>query len=127
MPNDTEAAPRVAGLVPHPGNCCADSGRHPHHDRLLAVEIDINELLELIELAVTWGELDYSGTPVIPPEQWIDFAARHHWRDPERAMRIFSLATDIALRSQAHCARDDHRARRELAAAGLGILGAGAS
>ena len=107
MHTDTEAAPRVAGSVPRPGRCCADSGRHPHHDRLLAVETDLNELLELLELAVTWGELDYSGASVIPPGQWIDFAARHHWREPERAMRIFSLATDIALRSRAHCADDE--------------------
>lgn len=107
MHTDTDAAPRAADLVPCAGHCCADSGGHPHHDRLLAVETDINELLELIELAVTWGELDYSGAPVIPPERWIDFAARHHWRDPHRVMRIFSLATDIALHSHACCVHDD--------------------
>jgi hypothetical protein len=81
-----------------------------HHDRLLTVEFDIGELLELIELAVTWSELDYSGAGVVPPEQWLDFAACHEWHDPDRAARIFSVATDIALRSD----------RRELAYPRLG-------
>jgi hypothetical protein len=69
-----------------------------HHDRLLTVESDVDELLELVELAVTWGELDYSGAGVVPPGQWLEFAACHEWRDPDRAARIFSVATDIALR-----------------------------
>ncbi len=71
--------------------------RH-HHDRLLTVECDIDELLELVELAVTWDELDYSGAAVVPPGQWLEFAACHEWQDPERAARIFSVVTDIALR-----------------------------
>lgn len=109
MSNRTQTGPVQTGnrqgepdlLCPVGGvRCCADPGRHPHHDRLLAVETDTDELLELVELAVTWSELDYSHATLIPPSQWIDFAARHQWRDPERAMRIFSLATDIALRSR---------------------------
>lgn len=63
------------------------------------METDGEELLELFELAVTWGELDYSREPLVPPQQWLDFARRHHWRDPEHMLRVFSLATDIASRS----------------------------
>jgi hypothetical protein len=79
--------------------CRVDPSLRRHHDRLLAVESDVDELLELIELAVTWGELNYCGVSVVPPGQWLEFAACHKWRDPERAARIFSVATDIALRA----------------------------
>lgn len=60
------------------------------------METDGDELLELFELAVTWGELDYSRESLVPPQQWLDFARRHHWRDPDRMRRVFSLATDVA-------------------------------
>lgn len=73
-----------------------------HHDRLLLVDTDIDEMLDLMELAVTWGELDYSNELVIPPSQWLDFLDRHQWRNPSRAARIFTLATDIALRSSSY-------------------------
>ncbi|MQA12770.1 MAG: hypothetical protein GEV09_00970 [Pseudonocardiaceae bacterium] len=78
---------------------CVDAALRRHHDRLLAVETDGDELLELFELAVTWGELDYSREPLVPPQQWLDFALCHQWRDPDRMLRVFSLATDIASRS----------------------------
>lgn len=76
-----------------------DPALRAHHDRLLRIETDQEELLELLELAVTWGELDYSAEPVLGPPMWLDFALRHRWRDPERVLRIFSLAIDIAARS----------------------------
>ena len=88
---------RVMALRCLPGCSVQPAARH-HHDRLLTVEFDIDELLELLELAVTWEELDYSGAGVVPPDQWLYFAACHEWRDPDRAARIFSVATDIALR-----------------------------
>ena len=68
-----------------------------HHDRLLAILSDPDELLELLELAVTWAELDYSSRPVIPPHRWTSFVNSHNWPDPQRAERIFSLATDVAM------------------------------
>ncbi|MDN5914490.1 MAG: hypothetical protein L0I76_05185 [Pseudonocardia sp.] len=77
---------------------CVDLRWRSHHDRLLRVEADPDELLELLELAVTWGELDYSGTGVVPPEHWGDFALAHDWQHPERMERLFGLAADIALR-----------------------------
>jgi hypothetical protein len=89
---------RVAALSCRAG-CRVDPALRRHHDRLLTVESDVDELLELIELAVTWGELNYCGVSVVPPGQWLEFAACHEWRDPDRAARIFSVATDIALRT----------------------------
>lgn len=78
---------------------CADRRWRAHHDRLLRVESDVDELLELLELAVTWTELDYSDVAVVPPERWTDFAMAHVWRNPDRMERLFGLAADIALRS----------------------------
>src|SRR4051794_14155172 len=75
---------RVTALRCRAGCAVEVASRH-HHDRLLTVESDVGELLELVELAVTWGELDYSGTGVVPPWKWLEFAACHEWRDPDRA------------------------------------------
>ena len=76
---------------------CGAAIRYPaHHDRLLAVDSDVEVLLELLEIAVTWHELDYSHTPVIGPQAWLAFADDHAWRDPDGAHRAFSLAVDIA-------------------------------
>ena len=54
--------------------------------------------VELMELATTWDELDYSAVAVIPPDDWLDFAAAHTWRDPELVERLFIVAVDVALR-----------------------------
>lgn len=75
-----------------------DGGWAEHHDRLCRVETDPGELLDLMELAVTWHELDWSAAAVVPPSRWSDFAEQHTWRDPEWAERLFALATDVALR-----------------------------
>jgi hypothetical protein len=69
-----------------------------HHDVLLHVEADVATTLDLLELATTWEELDYSDEDVIPPCDWMDFAAAHNWRNPELAARLFSLAIDVASR-----------------------------
>jgi hypothetical protein len=81
-----------------PCGCPAGLRRSAHHDRLLAVDSDPEAVLDLFELAVTWGELDYTGADVLPPEAWLDFAADHVWRRPERVERTFALAADVALR-----------------------------
>lgn len=86
-------------------DCCADCPHadcptRAHHDRLLTVDTDAGELLALLELAVTWHELDYSGGRVVGPEAWPAFATRHRWRDPQRAERAFSLALDIVGRAR---------------------------
>ena len=69
-----------------------------HHDWLLQVDWDHARLVELMELAVTWGELEYGEQAVIPPERWMEFAAAHRWRDSDQAERILLMATDVALR-----------------------------
>jgi hypothetical protein len=81
------------------GQCRPDPDRQAHHNLLLRVETDPDALVELFETAVTWAELEYSPETTIPPHQWLDFAERHRWQDPERVQRIFGLATDIALRA----------------------------
>ncbi|MGQ0481909.1 MAG: hypothetical protein ACT4O0_12935 [Pseudonocardia sp.] len=82
-------------------SCCSvPPDLRAHHDRLLRVDTDPDELLELLELAVTWGELDYSDVPVLGPPYWVDFARNHDWRLPDRAERIFSLAADVAARAR---------------------------
>lgn len=80
---------------------CAAAAAHPaHHDRLLRVDRSVEAMLELLEIAVTWHELDWSG--VVGPQQWLGFAAAHEWVDPQRAERVFSLAADIVGRGVAH-------------------------
>lgn len=86
--------------------CRPDPRTRSHHDRLLRVEDDPDELVDLVELAVTWSELDWSESGVVPPEAWIDFAAGHRWRNSERVLRLFCLASDIALRGPQRPAAD---------------------
>jgi hypothetical protein len=85
-------------LGPAGCDCRGSRGRSEHHDRLLAVESDPDAVLELFELAVTWSELDYSDADVLPPESWLDFAEEHGWSRPDRVLRLFALATDVAMR-----------------------------
>ncbi|GAA3823142.1 hypothetical protein [Streptomyces chiangmaiensis] len=93
---------RAGDRQPCPKGCAFSRSLHTHHDSLLTVDNDPHSLLELMELAVTWHELDYSGTQVIPPSQWLDFLDCHQWHDPDLAERIFSLATDIARHPTRH-------------------------
>ncbi len=65
---------------------------------LVSVEVDVAVVVDLMELATTWGELDYSDEAVIPPGDWLDFAAAHTWRNPDLVYRLFSVATDVASR-----------------------------
>lgn len=86
------------------GDHCAFGGRlAAHHDRLLTVENDLQALLELMELAVTWGELDYSNADVVAPALWAEFCAQHSWHDTTTMTRVFELATDVAMQSQMRC------------------------
>jgi hypothetical protein len=79
-------------------SACPAGPSRAHHDRLLAVDTDPVALLELIELAVTWHELDYSVTTMVGPAEWETFAQRHRWSCPEQAEQAFLLATDIVAR-----------------------------
>jgi hypothetical protein len=77
--------------------CRCRFGRNAeHHDRLLRIDHDPEQIVSLMELALTWGELDYSDEPVIPPNRWLDFVAAHSWIDQAQAERIVGLALDVA-------------------------------
>ena len=54
----------------HCRDCAASPAHAAHHDRLLLVDVDPDELLALIEMAVTWDELDYSQCDVLGPAEW---------------------------------------------------------
>jgi hypothetical protein len=88
-------------VEPRTANCSCSARRAApdHHDRLLSLLEEPDEMLALFELAVTWGELDYSGECVVPPACWGSFAEAHEWSDADRASRAFALAADIALAS----------------------------
>jgi hypothetical protein len=99
-------------LINCAGRCGYAGSTKAHHDRLLAIAHDTSAVLDLIELAVTWGELDYSVADVIPPHLWFAFCECHAWQDPEQAMRIFALAGDVAMHSQSRCGGRVPTARR---------------
>jgi hypothetical protein len=80
---------------------CGTTLYREHHDQLLSIDTDPDALLALIELAVTWHELDYSAEPVVGPGDWSTFAERHRWAYPERAAWAFGLAVDIVGRRAA--------------------------
>ncbi|MDD7938298.1 hypothetical protein PHK61_07690 [Actinomycetospora lutea] len=90
--------PLTPDLGPVRCGCAPSRRRSAHHDRLLAVESDPDAVLDLFEIAVTWGELDYTHEDVLSPESWLDFASDHVWRCPDRVLRLFALAADVALR-----------------------------
>lgn len=85
---------------------CRFRARFPdHHDRLLSVEDDgIYGATELLELAMTWDELDYSGRPLIEPDDWLAFVAAHRWHDPKAVEELVAIALD--------CVRLGRRAAR---------------
>lgn len=86
--------------TPRCHSCSASPAQAAHHDRLLLVDVDPDELLALLEMAVTWDELDYSTFDVIGPPDWSTFADQHSWTHPERAAAAFSLALDIVAKSR---------------------------
>ena len=81
--------------------CCTGETCAAHHDRLLTVDVDPDALLALLEIAVTWHELDYSTTDVLGPTAWLTFAQTHTWTHADRAARAFSVAVDIVGRAAA--------------------------
>lgn len=90
----------VPGRVACSPGCRTTPAHRAHHDRLLRVEHDTDEVLELMELALTWHELEYDPATVIGPEEWADLVAAHHWVDADRVERIFGLALDVAARGR---------------------------
>ncbi len=81
--------------------CCRDRTVAAHHDRLLRVDVDVDALLELLEMAVTWHELDYGPCAVVGPAAWSTFVEDHEWTRRDRAEQAFALAVDIVGRGAA--------------------------
>jgi len=102
----TELMSDVAVLREAVGCRCRFAEALGHHDELLRATRDVAVVLELVELAVTWPELDYSGAALIHPADWLEFATEHSWDDPDLAHRLFSAARDIALRRPAGTGAD---------------------
>ncbi len=63
--------------------------------------VDLDTVVDLVELAVTWDELDYGDADLIPPYDWLEFWSDHPWPDPDVARRLFSAAVDIARTTRA--------------------------
>ena len=54
-------------------------------------------LVELIEMAATWGEIEYGeAEPVIPPGEWIEFAEAHAWGDGDRVFDALVALASLA-------------------------------
>lgn len=96
-PVDRESHVRQSGCR---DTCSFDAGAEWHHARLRTLENDQDALLEFLELAITWHELEYSRAALIPPDQWMAFVESHRWTSPARVERIFSLATDVFMTAE---------------------------
>ncbi|WUJ70292.1 hypothetical protein OG809_34995 [Kribbella soli] len=73
-----------------------------HHRRLVSLEAQpMVSLVELIEMAATWGEIEYGETePVIPPSEWIDFAEAHAWTDGDRVFDALVALASLVPRAR---------------------------
>ncbi|GAC1388786.1 MAG: hypothetical protein NVSMB4_14940 [Acidimicrobiales bacterium] len=77
--------------------CSFQTAFPDHHDRLLQLEGDgIYGATELIELALTWDELDYSDQALIGPDDWAAFVSAHHWHDATAVAELIEVALDCA-------------------------------
>ena len=91
-----------------PGGCsCSFQRSHPeHHERFVQIESEgIYGATELVALALTWDELDYSDYPVIAPDQWPSFVAAHQWHDAEAVGELVDVALDCLRRGRRGVAR----------------------
>lgn len=75
--------------------CRFEQSAPDHHHRLLALEREpMSSLVELIEMAATWGEIEYGeAEPVIAPSEWIEFAETHAWSD---ASQVYDALVALA-------------------------------
>lgn len=84
--------------VPVPCSCRFYPDAPDHHDRLLAMESSgFAGVSELVEMAVTWGELEHGlDGPKIEPDEWLDFVLVHDWDDIDRVTGfVLSLASIV--------------------------------
>jgi len=89
-------------LRPASGCSCRFRARWPeHHDRLLRLEDDgIYGATDLLELALTWDELDYSSRPLIGPGDWLAFVDAHRWDDRTAVHELVVVALDCVRRGR---------------------------
>jgi len=87
-------------------HCRFASSAPRHHAELLLAGSNVDTAVALIELAVTWEELDYTDQPVIPPHHWLEFWSDHAWPDADLACRLFSAAVDVARRNRGRAPSD---------------------
>ena len=78
------------------GQCHCRFASSAHHEQLLHTATDVAAAVDLVELAVTWDELDYGDEPLIAPHDWHEFWSEHAWPDPDLAFRLFTVALDAA-------------------------------
>ena len=69
-----------------------------HHDRMLMLEADpFDTLVELVEIAATWEEVEYDeNNAVLAPCHWLDFADQHSWNDPNRVYELMLALVSAA-------------------------------
>ena len=79
--------------------CRFIDGTREHHDELLRAPTELAAAVALLEIATSWGEIDYSTEALIPPADWLSFVAEHTWLNPDLAQRLFGVAVDVARRS----------------------------
>jgi hypothetical protein len=98
--NSGEHHPFMETLSVEPDRCGCRYEQHApaHHRRLVSLEQEpMTALVELIEMAATWDEIEYGETePVIPPNEWIAFAEDHAWMDGDRVFDALVALASVA-------------------------------
>jgi hypothetical protein len=86
----------------HRCGCRFEQTAPDHHRRLVSLEAEpMTSLVELIEMAATWGEIEYGEVePVIPPSEWIDFAEQHAWTEGDRVFDARVALASLAFPSR---------------------------
>lgn len=57
---------------------------------LLGIEnASFDVITSIVEMAVTWHELDYSERDLIDPGRWLDLVEAHQWVDKTRVLDFF--------------------------------------
>jgi len=85
-------------VIPSRCGCRFEQAAPEHHRRLVSLEAEpMAALVELIEMAATWGEIEYGELePVIGPGDWIEFAQSHAWADDDRVFDALVALSSLA-------------------------------
>lgn len=77
-------------------DCELRRAQRSHHDKLLRVETDFAEAVDLVDVATRWREGQCEDRWVHPGD-WEMLAATHVWQDSAKVRVLFRLAADLAL------------------------------